>query len=84
VPLEQAVTRYIEDAKSGSDPDFSNGANAYNRFYGDAHIKPNPWVAPLARPPFRAMRVEVGDLGTCAGIAMIFGWIAGRHLAGVS
>jgi succinate dehydrogenase/fumarate reductase flavoprotein subunit len=82
--LEQAVARYDEHAKSGSDPDFSKGANAYNRFYGDADIKPNPCVAPLARPPFHSVRVEIGDLGTDVGIAMTFGWIAGRHLAGVS
>jgi DNA-directed RNA polymerase subunit beta len=37
-------------------------------FYGDADIKPNPCVAPLAQPPFYAVRVEIGDLGTYAGI----------------
>jgi succinate dehydrogenase/fumarate reductase flavoprotein subunit len=124
--LVECVRRYNENAKSGSDPEFRKGENAYNRFYGDPDIKPNPCVAPLAQPPFYAVRVEIGDLGTYDGIAtngnaqvlderkrpipglyaagndalslmggnypgpgitlgpaMTFGWIAGRHLAGL-
>jgi succinate dehydrogenase/fumarate reductase flavoprotein subunit len=66
--LEATVRRHNEHAKSGSDLDFSKGSNAYNRFYGDPDIKPNPCVAPLVQPPFYAVRVEIGDLGTYAGI----------------
>jgi succinate dehydrogenase/fumarate reductase flavoprotein subunit len=64
-----AVVRYNEHAKSGSDPDIHKGENAYNRFYENSDIKPNPCVAPLAKPPFYAVRLEIGDLGTYAGIA---------------
>ena len=67
--LGRTVEEFNRNAKSGSDPDFSKGCNAYNRFYGDPDIKPNPCVAPLAQPPFYAVRVEIGDLGTYAGIA---------------
>ena len=67
--LEQTVAEYNCNAKSGSDPDFAKGSNAYNRFYGDPDIKPNPCVAPLAQAPLYAVRVEIGDLGTYAGIA---------------
>ncbi len=63
------LKRYNEAAKSGSDPDFGKGSTAYNRFYGDTGIKPNPCVAPIVAPPFYAVRVLVGDLGTYAGIA---------------
>ena len=66
--LETTVEAYNEHAKKGSDPFFGKGSNAYNRFYGDPDIKPNPCVAPLAKPPFYAVRVEIGDLGTYAGI----------------
>jgi succinate dehydrogenase/fumarate reductase flavoprotein subunit len=66
--LEDTVDKYNERAKMGSDPIFRKGENAYNRFYGDPDIKPNPCVAPLVRPPFYAVRVEIGDLGTYAGI----------------
>ena len=67
--LIESVRRYNENAKAGSDPEFRKGENAYNRFYGDPDIKPNPCVAPLAQPPFYAVRVEIGDLGTYDGIA---------------
>jgi succinate dehydrogenase/fumarate reductase flavoprotein subunit len=67
--LAQTVERYNRNAQGGSDPDFRKGENAYNRFYGDPDIKPNPCVAPLAQPPYYAVRVEIGDLGTYDGIA---------------
>ncbi len=67
--LEQTVDDYNDRAKIGTDPIFRKGENAYNRFYGDPDIKPNPCVAPLVQAPFYAVRVEIGDLGTYAGIA---------------
>jgi succinate dehydrogenase/fumarate reductase flavoprotein subunit len=66
--LEGTVRAYNDAAKMGSDPIFRKGENAYNRFYGDPDIKPNPCVAPLVQAPFYAVRVEIGDLGTYAGI----------------
>ncbi len=126
-PFLQTLTEYNSNAKKGSDPIFRKGETAYNRFYGDAEIRPNPCVAPIVAAPFYAVRVVIGDLGTYAGIAtngnaqvldenkrpipglyaagndalsimggnypgpgitlgpaMTFGWIAGRHLAGVA
>src|SRR5512134_2065917 len=62
VALEQTVEQYNTGAQSGSDPVFHKGGNAYNRFYGDPDIKPNPCIAPLAQAPFYAVRVEIGDL----------------------
>jgi succinate dehydrogenase/fumarate reductase flavoprotein subunit len=67
--LIECVRRFNEGANAGADPEFRKGENAYNRFYGDPDIKPNPCVAPLAQPPFYAVRVAIGDLGTYAGIA---------------
>ncbi len=66
--LEATVEEFNQHAKKGSDPVYRKGENAYNRFYGDVDIRPNPCVAPLAQPPFYAVRVEIGDLGTYAGI----------------
>ncbi|MGQ0651755.1 MAG: FAD-dependent oxidoreductase [Betaproteobacteria bacterium] len=67
--LEETVQQYNEHARTGSDPAFGKGSTAYNRFYGDPDIRPNPCVAPLETPPFYAVQVHVGDLGTYAGIA---------------
>ena len=125
--LEAQVADYNFHARMGSDPAFNKGGSAYNRFYGDPEVGANPCIAPIARAPFYAVKVVVGDLGTYAGVAanghaqvldanrkpipglyaagndmasimggsypgpgitlgpaMTFGWIAGRHLAGVT
>ena len=66
--FRQTLGTYNADAKKGSDPLFRKGETAYNRFYGDPEIRPNPCVAPIVAPPFYAVRVVVGDLGTYAGI----------------
>jgi succinate dehydrogenase/fumarate reductase flavoprotein subunit len=67
--LAGTVAQFNDKAKMGSDPIFHKGGNAYNRFYGDPDIRPNPCVAPLVKPPFYAVKLEIGDLGTYAGIA---------------
>jgi len=67
--LAATVAQFNDTAKMGSDPIFRKGGNAYNRFYGDPDIQPNPCVAPLVQPPFYAVKLEIGDLGTYAGIA---------------
>lgn len=66
--LSDTVTRYNVHAAQGEDPEFGKGGNVYNRFLGDPTHMPNPNVAPLAQPPFYAVRVVPGDIGTYAGI----------------
>ena len=66
--LEATVAEYNRHAARGEDPAFRKGSTAYNRFYGDPDIAPNPCLAPLATPPFYAIEVVVGDLGTYDGI----------------
>ena len=67
--LQETVKTYNRHAREGKDPAFGKGGTAYNRFYGDPDIEPNPCVAPIEAPPFYAVQVHVGDLGTYAGIA---------------
>jgi len=66
--LEQAVAAYNHEIASGADRAFGKGSTAYNRFNGDPEFKPNPCLAPIASPPFYAVEVVVGDLGTFAGL----------------
>lgn len=68
--LESTMAEYNLAATSGEDPAFGRGTLAYNRFQGDALHAPNPCVAPLATPPFYAIRLEIGDIGTFAGLAV--------------
>lgn len=66
--LEATVARFNEAAARGEDPEFGKGSTAYNRSLGDPDWEPNPCVAPLVKPPFFAVRLFVGDLGTFAGL----------------
>lgn len=125
--LTKTVEEFNRDAGEGRDTRFGKGSTTYNRFQGDASHQPNPCVAPLEKPPFYAVKIWPGDLGTFAGLktdqfgrvldeeghpisglyaigndmasifggnysgaginlgpAMTFGYIVGRHAAGVA
>ncbi|MGG7565523.1 FAD-dependent oxidoreductase [Rhodovulum sp. DZ06] len=66
--LERTVAEFNRHAVKGEDPEFGKGSTAYNRSLGDPDHKPNPCVAPVAKGPFYAVRLYVGDLGTYAGL----------------
>lgn len=66
--FEATIARVNETAARGEDPDFGKGGNAYNRYLGDATVKPNPCIGPVAKGPFYAVKVVPGDLGTFAGL----------------
>ena len=62
------VTRFNENAFAGEDPDFERGRSAYDRYYGDPTITPNPNLRPLIKGPFYAVKMVLSDLGTCGGL----------------
>jgi succinate dehydrogenase/fumarate reductase flavoprotein subunit len=66
--LERTVEQFNGFAREGRDPQFGKGSKAYNRYQGDALHEPNPCIAPLEKPPFYAIRLVIGDLGTYAGL----------------
>ena len=66
--LVKTVTRFNEFAAAGRDEEFGRGGSAYDRYYGDPRCRPNPNLAPLARPPFYAVKIVPGDLGTKGGL----------------
>jgi predicted oxidoreductase len=55
-------------ARAGDDSDFGRGKSAYDRYYGDPTITPNPNLRPLDKGPFYAVRMTLSDLGTCGGL----------------
>jgi 3-oxosteroid 1-dehydrogenase len=67
--LKATVTRFNAHARSGTDPDFRRGESAYDRYYGDPKVTPNPTLRALERPPFYALPVYPGDIGTNGGLA---------------
>jgi 3-oxosteroid 1-dehydrogenase len=66
--LVKTVTRFNEFAAAGRDEEFGRGDSAYDRYYGDPRVRPNPNLAPLARPPYYAVKIVPGDLGTKGGL----------------
>ncbi|MBF6192759.1 3-ketosteroid-delta-1-dehydrogenase [Nocardia sp. CDC186] len=55
-------------AEAGSDPEFARGESAYDRYYGDPTVAPNPNLAPLTKAPYYAVKMILSDLGTCGGV----------------
>lgn len=64
----ETMTRFNQNAAAGEDPDFGRGRSAYDRYYGDPTVKPNPNLRPLVDGPFYAVRMVLSDLGTCGGL----------------
>ena len=66
--LRETVTTFNGYAESGVDADFGRGRSRYDHYYGDPRRRPNPNLAPLDKPPFYAVRIVPGDLGTKGGL----------------
>jgi succinate dehydrogenase/fumarate reductase flavoprotein subunit len=66
--LVRTVAGFNEDAAAGRDRAFGRGGDAYQRHVGDPDHAPNACVAPIVTPPFYAVMLRPGDLGTAAGL----------------
>jgi 3-oxosteroid 1-dehydrogenase len=66
--LHRTVERFNAAARTGDDPDFGRGRTANDRYYSDARVVPNPSLGPVETPPFYAVQVFPGDLGTKSGL----------------
>lgn len=66
--LESTVQRMNEYARTGKDLEFGRGNNDYDRTFGDARVTPNPCLGYIGQPPFYAVAIDLGDLGTKGGL----------------
>jgi 3-oxosteroid 1-dehydrogenase len=66
--LTSTVREFNAGAAIGKDPEYGRGDTAYDRFYGDPKVTPNPTLAPLAEAPYFAIPVHAGDIGTNGGL----------------
>lgn len=66
--LEATVEEWNAGASVGKDPRYGRGELAFDRFFGDPSVEPNPCVGPLTRGPFWAWKVVPADLGTKGGV----------------
>ena len=62
------VDRFNGFAATGVDEDFHRGESAYDKYYSDPTVKPNPSLHAIDQAPFYAVKIVPGDLGTKGGL----------------
>jgi 3-oxosteroid 1-dehydrogenase len=65
--LADTVGRMNEYARTGVDAEFGRGGNAFDQFCGDPRSKPNCNLGSIDKPPYYALRLDLGDTGTKGG-----------------
>ena len=65
--LKATLERFNQFVDKGIDEDFGRGNSAYDNYYCDPTYK-NPNLGAIEKPPFYAIKVFPGDLGTKGGI----------------
>lgn len=66
--LEAEAAAHTRFAAGGVDSDFGKGSTGYNRYLGDPDNLPNPCLGPVETPPFYAVKIIPGDIGTSLGL----------------
>ena len=66
--LTATLERFNAFARSGDDADFRRGESAYDKYYSDPTVKPNPSLQVIDEAPFYAVKIVPGDLGTKGGL----------------
>jgi 3-oxosteroid 1-dehydrogenase len=66
--LRETVDRFNGFARTGVDEDFRRGESAYDQYYSDPTVKPNPSLHTIDHGPFYAVKIVPGDLGTKGGL----------------
>jgi len=66
--LEAEVARFNGFVDNGRDEDFHRGERAYDRYFGDPSHTPSPTLGKLSKPPYYAVTLYPGDVGTYGGI----------------
>jgi 3-oxosteroid 1-dehydrogenase len=66
--LRATLDRFNGFARSGTDEDFHRGESAYDKYYSDPRVRPNPSLHAIDQAPFYAVKIVPGDLGTKGGL----------------
>jgi succinate dehydrogenase/fumarate reductase flavoprotein subunit len=66
--LRDSVARNNGSAGTGADEDFGKGSTDFDRHNGDPSHLPNPCIGPIGAPPYYAMAVYPGTLGSSIGL----------------
>jgi succinate dehydrogenase/fumarate reductase flavoprotein subunit len=66
--LAETVERFNTMVRNGHDDDFQRGDNTYDRMWGDKEFEGVArTLGVIDTPPYYAVRMEAGALGTCGG-----------------
>jgi succinate dehydrogenase/fumarate reductase flavoprotein subunit len=63
-----SVARMNEFARTGIDEEFRRGTTVYERNLGDPELGPNPTLGAIEYPPFYAIKLYPGEIGTSTGL----------------
>jgi 3-oxosteroid 1-dehydrogenase len=66
--LSATVKRFNAFVAKNKDADFHRGERAYDRWLGDPCHRPSETLGPIEKPPFYALPVYPGDVGTYGGV----------------
>jgi 3-oxosteroid 1-dehydrogenase len=66
--LNATVARFNGFVAGGRDEDFHRGERAYDRYFGDPTHKPSPTLGTVSQPPYFAVELYPGDVGTYGGL----------------
>ena len=68
--LKATQAKVNEYSLTGKDIELNRGDSAYDRYYGDPSVTPNPCLAPLQEGPFYCMVLYPGEMGTAGGLVI--------------
>ncbi|MCS0639643.1 FAD-dependent oxidoreductase [Streptomyces sp. LP05-1] len=79
--LTATLAEFNRHAALGEDPAFGRGTTSHDRYYGDPRHTggPNPCLGPLSEPPYYAVPVGPGMIGTKGGLVTDAGGRVLRH-----
>ncbi len=66
--LKDTVAKMNGYAKTGVDLEFHKGETAIDTYYSDPSVKPNSCLGPIVKPPFYAVKLDAGEIGTKGGL----------------
>jgi succinate dehydrogenase/fumarate reductase flavoprotein subunit len=65
--LAETVGQWNQYVAEGNDPEYQRGLSVYDALWGDGENKPNATMGTLETPPFYALPIYCGTLGTKGG-----------------
>jgi 3-oxosteroid 1-dehydrogenase len=66
--LQATVGRFNDFVARNRDEDFHRGERAYDRWLGDPFNRPSQTLGSISEPPFYAVHIVPGDVGTYGGV----------------